>query len=91
MKMYENFFFQYSYFLQNMDENFEDAAENQLLHSSRNGEINVVKQLLERRKNGEIQLDIDCKGIQNDSVDLCYLCRAIATQVKENVCPKFCT
>ena len=39
-----------------------DGVENQLLHSARNGEVDVVKQLLDKKRNGEILLDIDCKG-----------------------------
>ena len=51
-----------------MDDSLEDDAENQLLHSSRNGEIDAVKQLLDRKKRGEIKLDIDCKGNPEDVI-----------------------
>ena len=45
-----------------MDNNNDDSTENQLLHSSRNGEIDVVKRLLDKRRDGELQVDINCKG-----------------------------
>ena len=45
-----------------MDNNFDDSTENQLLHSSRNGEIDLVKGLLDKRRDGEMHVDINCKG-----------------------------
>ena len=57
-----------------MDNNFDDSTENQLLHSSRNGEIDVVKHLLDKRRDGEIQMDINCKG--KELIPM-YYCRLV--------------
>ena len=56
-----------------MDNNFDDSTENQLLHSSRNGEIDVVKRLLDKRRDGEMQMDINCKGRKLTPLVLCSL------------------
>ena len=65
-----------------MDNNFDDSTENQLLHSSRNGEIDVVKHLLDKRRDGEIQVDINCKG--KELIPMVLLSLRVTTSVSPN-------